>query len=110
MANYKQKYKDETGKTFGKLHVVRYTRTDASKGAMFECVCECGRTVERAGIQLRALGEKNSCGCGRNAPRKPKAEACVVCGNGNIYARNMCSRCYHRAWTENKAKEGERYL
>ena len=51
---------DMTGKTFGRLKVVRlaYMR----KEAIWECSCSCGRTAVVSGYLLRA-GKTNSCGC-----------------------------------------------
>lgn len=101
-------HKDETGNKYGKLTVLRYVGT-TGKGAMFECLCDCGKITMASGGELRS-GNKRSCGCSRSAPRKPKAEACIICGNPALYAKNMCYRCYRKEWEEKKYREWERYL
>lgn len=55
--------KDITGQKFGRLTVLY--RTDAkifSKGAVWRCVCDCGKEVSAYGNQLRS-GVQKSCGC-----------------------------------------------
>lgn len=109
MANRKPRYKDETGKTYGWLKVIRYTRTDYDKGAMFECRCKCGNVIEVPGTRLRA-GQRTSCGCKRSEPRKEKSPYCIVCGSELVHAKNMCYRCYRKEWEQKKIEEMERYL
>ena len=110
MANKKPRYKDETGKAYGWLKVVRYTRTDFYKGAMFECQCKCGKILEVPGTRLRA-GQRTSCGCKRAAPKKPnKSPYCIICGSELVHARNMCYRCYRKVWEQEYAERQERYL
>ncbi len=109
--NRKKKYKDETGIKYGFLLPVRYIRTDLYRGAMFECVCDCGNVVERSGGELRSRGNSNSCGCKRKQPRKPKATECVVCGQDvPMIAKNMCRKCYTKQREERLKEEMERYL
>lgn len=108
MANYKQKYKDETGKKHGMLTVLRYVKTDFYNGAIFECKCDCGNIVEVPGTRLRS-GGRTSCGCKRHMPRKPKSDYCVVCGSDIVYEKNMCRSCYFKQWREKKQAEEERY-
>lgn len=101
-------HKDESGKKYGKLTVLRYLYT-SGKGAIFECRCDCGKITTASGGELRS-GNKRSCGCSRHDPRKPKADACIVCGSQDVYVKNMCHNCYYKQWKEKKAKEFERYL
>lgn len=107
MANHKARFKDETGNTHGHLKVLRYLRTE-NKGAIFECQCECGNITEASGGELRS-GNRTSCGCGRSFPKKPKAHRCVECGEPDIYARNMCKKCYMHWWYEKRRLEMEEY-
>lgn len=109
MANREPKYKDETGNTHGWLKVLRYTRTDYNKGAMFECECKCGKILEVPGTRLRA-GQRTSCGCKRHSHKKIRFSSCVICGSEMVYEKNMCRRCYFQQWREQKRREMERYL
>lgn len=56
-----QSGKDETGKRYGYLVVVKRTHNVDGKWA-FLCKCDCGNEVVRTGAQLRASG-LHSCGC-----------------------------------------------
>ena len=61
-ASAKAKFKDLTGKRFGKLVVVEYAGQDAHSKTMWKCKCDCGRyTTVRANHLLRNLVK--SCGC-----------------------------------------------
>lgn len=105
-----RKVVDMIGKKYGSLTAVRFLGIDKYKRlALWECVCDCGNTTVCTGADLRS-GAKRSCGCSRRKPRKPKADACVICGAPQIKARNMCSRCYMEWWQEKHRKEMERYL
>jgi len=57
----KQQYKDITGKKFGKLLVLKYTRT-INKRPYWKCKCDCGNVVEKRGKELKS-GLIKSCGC-----------------------------------------------
>ena len=109
MANRNPKFKDETGKRFGMLTVLRYVGVNSRDVAMFECKCDCGNIIQVPGIQLRAK-QRTSCGCKKFMPRKPKADFCVVCGSHKVYVKNMCRRCYFKQWREKHDREMERYL
>lgn len=52
---------DISGREFSRLSVIRFLRVDAL-GAMWECKCACGATVEVSGSFLRK-GQVKSCGC-----------------------------------------------
>lgn len=54
--------KDETGKKYGRLTVVKLDHIDRKKGAMWLCACECGCTTVVTGNRLR-IGKTRSCGC-----------------------------------------------
>lgn len=59
----KYKKNDLTGKTFGKLTVIKKSDTRISNVRTWECRCECGNTVlARTGDLIS--GAKTSCGCG----------------------------------------------
>jgi len=55
---------DHTGKTFGRLTVVRYAETRKSK-AWWICRCSCGTVGEFRGEDM-VSGQQKSCGCLRN--------------------------------------------
>ncbi len=58
-----RRFKDETGKTYGKLTVLRFE--GMRKGQpYFVCRCNCGREVSVRGPNLRS-GNTRSCGCSR---------------------------------------------
>lgn len=56
-------YKDITGKTFGRLHVIERTekRTNG-KGVIWLCECECGNVAYVSAAMLLS-GNTKSCGC-----------------------------------------------
>jgi 5-methylcytosine-specific restriction endonuclease McrA len=55
---------DESGKTYGRLHVNRYAGTrvapNGSHAALFECICACGKTCAVVGSDLRR-GHSTQC-------------------------------------------------
>lgn len=53
---------DISGQTFGRLIVIKQTGRDAHNHPLWECVCECGKTVYATGNRLRS-GNTTSCGC-----------------------------------------------
>lgn len=55
------KLKDETGKRFGMLTVLRQSY-ERGHGARWICKCDCGTTESFDGNQLRA-GRHTCCGC-----------------------------------------------
>lgn len=57
------------GKRFGHLVVERYAGSDKGRGALFECLCDCGNKTVVPG---HALKRKNtaSCGCGEKENHK----------------------------------------
>jgi len=63
-----QKY-DLTGEQFGRLSVVRFSHRNKTYHKLWECKCECGKTVFKTTSALRG-GRTNSCGCGIYLPRK----------------------------------------
>ena len=51
-----------TGKTFGRLRVIRRLERNASGNFLWECVCTCGAKVIAVGAKLK-IGHTRSCGC-----------------------------------------------
>lgn len=56
------RYKDLTGRKFGKLKVLKYVCSNKARKALFECLCECGNHCIVAGSNLTNKTTK-SCGC-----------------------------------------------
>lgn len=53
---------DIEGKRYGRLVVEKFLRTEPELGAIWECKCDCGNTIEISGKRLRR-GQTKSCGC-----------------------------------------------
>jgi hypothetical protein len=75
-----RRFKDETGKTYGRLFVssVAFVRNGQ---AYFNCLCKCGKRIEVRGANLRNENTK-SCGCLRQ--RHPKGRMVGEIINGVI--------------------------
>jgi len=65
----KKQYIDITGQRFGKLVVVKYTKT-VEKRPHWECKCDCGNNKEVRGKELKSGGVQ-SCGCMRTQYNMP---------------------------------------
>ena len=55
---------DLTGERFGRLRAVRLLPERKNKARVWECVCDCGRTITTEAGHLRK-GHTTSCGCMR---------------------------------------------
>lgn len=53
---------DMTGQKFGRLTVVEFAGIGRENRAMWNCKCDCGKTIVVSGKSLRN-GNTNSCGC-----------------------------------------------
>jgi hypothetical protein len=60
-----------TGKTFGKLRVIKRTENINYKYASWLCRCECGKEITTRGTSLRS-GNSKSCGCARARSQRNK--------------------------------------
>lgn len=89
---------DETGKRFGKLLVVRLLPHSHGRGAEFECLCDCGKSVVVAGCKLREPN-KVSCGCAKRPPirKGPKLHA---------YEPSFKTASNKRSWPEYSVWQG----
>lgn len=61
------------GKRFGMLSPIKFINRDKNGHAIFECVCDCSKTVSVLGYHLKT-GNTKTCGCksrkyGKNNPR-----------------------------------------
>lgn len=54
--------KNEAGREYGRLMVLRFAYTTNTGHAVWECRCACGNEVEVSGGHLRS-GHVRSCGC-----------------------------------------------
>lgn len=59
---FRERLVDLTGKTFGKLTVIRKAGNYKSGAALWKCRCECGNITYATGTALKN-GSKKSCGC-----------------------------------------------
>lgn len=68
--------RDLTGKTFGRLTVISFSRHDPRIGRYWNCRCVCGVGVEKTTSKLQDKHNPNvSCGCARRDSIKKAAEA-----------------------------------
>ena len=58
----KRRFKDLTGKRFGRLVVVKFSYMNTKGSAMWECICDCGE-LYLANSYLLLKGKVKSCGC-----------------------------------------------
>lgn len=77
-----KKAKDLTGKTFGKLTVVKRNGTKNGK-SVWECRCECG-TIKNVTASDLTTGNTQSCGCQRRA-NTVKASTKHGCSHERLY-------------------------
>lgn len=63
---------DLTGKSFGRLTVIRYDHSEHD-GAHWLCKCDCGKEKVAAGYSLRS-GNTKSCGCLNSEASRAKLE------------------------------------
>jgi len=68
------RFKDITGKRFGTLLVVEYSRSDPKEGIYWKCQCDCGSIVEKLAGRLRC-GRTTTCGDReRHAPKNNQSK------------------------------------
>ena len=59
-----EKIKDLTGKTFGRLTVLKQAGRNKGKQVLWKCRCKCGKERIVVGVDL-SRGKTKSCGCFR---------------------------------------------
>ena len=64
---------DEIGKQYGLLTVISYAGSRTNGGALWECKCQCGRSIIARGDSLRN-GSTTSCGCISSYPEEKIAD------------------------------------
>ena len=55
-------FRDLTGQQFGRLKAIRLAGRTAAGQAMWECLCQCGKTTTVYGVSL-TRGKSQSCDC-----------------------------------------------
>lgn len=88
------KLADLTGQRFGNLVVLKLSKFDKNRQAVWLCRCDCGNTTEVLGGNLRR-GKSKSCGCMRLASTV-KATTTHGMSQSRLYHiwDNMYGRCY----------------
>lgn len=61
-SNWSIQIKDITGNRYGRLVVLRFIKTDDKRRSLWECQCDCGKTVIVQKSNLTS-GNTKSCGC-----------------------------------------------
>jgi hypothetical protein len=88
------KLMDLTGKTFGKLTVIRLAgkHPTTPRKYLWECTCECGSSKEVCGTNL-SIGKTKSCGClvGKNSTHGESESR-----EYRIW-RGILERCYNKS-------------
>lgn len=92
------KYKDITGRRFGRLTVIKRVENDKLGNAQWLCACDCGNKTIARGVALRQ-GKTKSCGCllsETSSERMTKLKTTHGYSKSHIYAvrRSMIERCY----------------
>ena len=88
---------DITGQRFGKLVAVKYSHTNEKKLAVWECICDCGKTHYATAKDLRS-GNTKSCGCTKSErafKQMYKDGRCAERLHG--VWQGMMTRCYNKA-------------
>jgi len=80
---YKRSFIDLTGKTFGKWTVKSLSGKNIHNGAVWKCVCECGKEKDVSSNCL-IQGHSRSCGCERRGKTIPNARIDI---SGKKYGR-----------------------
>lgn len=120
VANGRARKIDLTGRTFGRLTVMRENGRYKRHEVRWLCHCSCGRETTMTGSRLTG-GHNRSCGCLRDELRRARAAAvgsakrvkdCRTCGQ--IYeatgSQKECSDACRREWhaADEARRRGER--
>ena len=87
--------KDLTGRTFGRLTVLKRNGSNENGRATWLCVCECGKETVKVG-KLLLNGHCKSCGCGEYENRVNNITSHGL-SNTRLYTiwGGMKQRCYY---------------
>lgn len=83
---------DLSGKNFNRLTVVSYSHTDKNNGAVWNCICDCGKTTKVSTSRL-SKGYTKSCGC---LQREASAES--------VRSHGMYKTTLYRRWSMMKKR------
>lgn len=98
-----------TGKTFGRLTVLRRQGSDKYGNATWHCSCVCGNEITAMGTSLRS-GHTKSCGClQRDLVGKQSAKHGLLKEYSSEYSswRSMMDRCYDASHDSYKSYGGK---
>jgi hypothetical protein len=87
---------DITGKRFGRITVLSFSRKTEKRQSMWLCLCDCGEKKEISGNRLRS-GKTQSCGCYRTEKQasRSKTHGLSYTDEYRIY-KGILNRCYNR--------------
>jgi len=113
-----RRFKDETGKTYGKLSVLRLDDV-RNHQPYFICQCGCGKEVSVRGANLRS-GNTKTCGCSRRSAIRRGKMAMRTFGQVLVLGKTdptspktrwvtLCKHCPRMAgcYTERRLRSGE---
>ena len=95
---------DLRGQRFGRLQVVKWVGTDAQRGSIWQCLCDCGTEVNVRRRNLIVKGNTVSCGCHKKDVQRYRLRKHGNAGraDGSVkrtkeYAcwQNIMQRCYN---------------
>ena len=89
--------RDKTGKKYGRLTVLSLSKKRSGRKTYWNCICECGNTVE---VRSDCLGTTLSCGCLKREQNRINLTAnhSHKQSRTRLYHiwQNMKSRCYNQ--------------
>ncbi|MEB7320988.1 hypothetical protein NEM91_03435 [Staphylococcus haemolyticus] len=89
--------RDKTGKKYGRLTVLNLSKKRSGRKTYWNCICECGNTVE---VRSDCLGTTLSCGCLKREQNRINLTAnhSHKQSRTRLYHiwQNMKSRCYNQ--------------
>lgn len=94
MAAPSKRMKDLSGMRFARLSVVAYSGNDRHGKAIWECLCDCGKTTTPTTSDL-TTGHTTSCGCSRIGKTGTPKHGMFDTPEYNAW-RAMKSRCYNK--------------
>lgn len=83
--------KDLAGQRFGKLVAIRPTEQRNRGAIVWECLCDCGKTVYVVSSKL-STGATKSCGCSRKESAKKRALENIADKTGQRFGRLIAVR------------------
>lgn len=112
--------RDFSGVRFGRMVAIK--PVGSNKGVIWECLCDCGKTINRkTSVIITAISrnsKKSSCGCTEESPYslavlagEPKYFTGIPCKNGHICERRVVGRaCVECSKEHDLATRGDRLI